>query len=160
MTETSPSIPSATDPPDASLLRALTVRRNDLRQLLDLSRAQLQMIESDDFDSLWRLQQQKQRLVDRVQPKDETPPTLRERWLAQRHALSHEARRRCEELISDSESALQLLMQEEAVNSHILEDRLGDTRRQLRSLAEGHRSREQHQLTQPPQRGQLMDLDV
>ena len=41
-------------------------RRDTLRQVLDLCRLQLQVIDSNDYDSLWRIQQQKQALYARL----------------------------------------------------------------------------------------------
>lgn len=140
------------------LLADLRSRRDTLRQVLDLSRLQLQVIDSNDYDSLWRIQQQKQALLATIQGEAAHPPTLGDRWKAVRDSLSSEDRKQCESLISEADGCLRELLEEEAVSTSALERRVEETRTQLKSISQGQLSRRLHR--QPTATGTLMDVQT
>lgn len=136
----------------------LRSRRDTLRQVLDLSRLQLQVIDSNDYDSLWRIQQQKQALLATIQSENAHSPALGDRWKALRDSLPAEEKTQCESLISEADACLRDLLDEEAVSTSALERRLEETRTQLQTISQGQRSRRLHRL--PPSTGKLMDVQT
>ena len=141
------------------LLQIMADRRNRLRILLEISRSQLQLIESEEFDELWNLQHEKQNLMREIDPTSRSDD-LRRAWFAIREKLTPAERSPFERLIEESEELLQSLMQEEAVASTVLQDRIGETRAQLNSIAQGMRLRQAYQSSHPAQSGRLIDLET
>lgn len=137
------SVATAMDSLEAELMR----RRAWVLELLDLSRVQLQLIETDDFDGLLRVQHQKERLAANLAAQSSGPPPLLERWLAERDGLTVDARRLCEVSIRQTEEGLRQLTEEEAMTMESLEKRMSATRSELLLIAEGQKSQRRHQAT-------------
>jgi hypothetical protein len=138
----------------------LTARRGALRQLLELSRRQLQLIEADDYTQLLAVQGATQRLLSGLNAWNDTTPTLKERWRTGRDGLPATVRAACDQLLEESESLLTELFEEERVSTERLQQRRDETRRELESLTLGTQVHNAYRQTATPRDHVNLDLNT
>ena len=109
--------------------------REHWRDLLELSRRQMALIEADDYPQLLSLLGQKQRILGRLDELKQQHPGLRERWLSRREAVDPELGDDCDHVLAETEAILAELMKEEQVSTERLTGRRDKTQRELQAIA-------------------------
>ena len=112
-------------------------RRKHCRDLLELSRRQIQFIETNDFTQLMATLAQKQRILGRLDEVKRRYPELSRQWVALRDSGMPAVRNDCESLIADTESILAELLESEKEGTTQLTERRDATRRQLEAVSQG-----------------------
>ena len=116
------------------------VRRDYCRALLELSRGQDVLIETDDYTQLLVILGQKQGILGRMEELNRGQPQLWETWRAQRGQLDPGARALCETLLGETEAVLAELHDQEQASTERLAQRRNATRLELTTLTQGVRA--------------------
>lgn len=109
-------------------LAAFRARRECCRALLDLSREQQNLIDTDNYDELVTVLEMKQRLVDELVGDVDAPWKS---WKQNRTQLSPAGQHACEVLITETEALLQALLDEEQIGVTRLTKRRDATEHEL-----------------------------
>ena len=115
----------------------LRLRRDCCQSLLQLSRNQREFIAAGDYDGLLRLLGQKQRVLAKLDAQKREVPDLDDQWKLTRAALSPQARAVCEAYLSEMETALSELVEQESLTTVSLSQRRDKTQQLLQELAAG-----------------------
>ena len=116
------------------------VRRDYCRALLELSRGQDTLIETDDYTQLLVILGQKQGILGRMEELNRGQPRLWETWRAQRGQLDAGTRALCETLLEETQTVLAELHQQEHLSTERLASRRNETRLELATIAHGARA--------------------
>lgn len=143
----------------AEFLQIFNDRRRCFAELLELSRAQQQLAESEDYDRLLALLAGKQRVIGRIEEIGRARPELSREWRASRDALSSVSRDACEQILTETETLLRELMERERVSTAILAERRDETRRQLHTVAAGSRVNDEYRDSLAPATNRFLDID-
>ncbi len=112
-------------------------RRKHCHDLLELSRRQIEFIETNDFTQLMSTLAQKQRILGRLDEVKRRYPELSRQWVTLRDSGMPAIRTVCESLIADTESILAELLESEKEGTTQLSQRRDATRRQLEAVSQG-----------------------
>ncbi len=136
-------------------LAAFRTRRECCRALLELSREQMALIETDDYAALIDLLQMKQRLVDELVGPSDAPWKS---WKTDRNALSPSTQAMGDALLEETEQLLQTLLAEEHLGTETLTTRRDASERELALL---HSSQQIDSAYRPaPSVGSRLGLDI
>jgi hypothetical protein len=145
---------------ESDLPAILFARQRDLRELLDLSRRQLQLIDEDDYTQLLAVQGAKQKILTRLNAWNSTTPTLKDRWFIERDTLPAPIRKECDRVLTESENALTELFAEERVSTELLQRRCEETRQQLDTLSNGSQAHQAYRQMSAPREPKNLDLNT
>ena len=123
--------------PPHDFLQTFADRRQCFAELLDLSRRQTALVESDDYSQLLSVLGGKQRILGRLDEIGRGRPALWQAWRDQRDRLPAGLRRDCEQALAESERLLAELLEHERVSTEALLRRRDQTRRELQTVAAG-----------------------
>ncbi len=116
-------------------LAAFRTRRECCRALLELSREQKQLIESDHYEALIELLQMKQRLVDELVGPPDAPW---KQWQQESGRLSVSSRTAGDALLAETEALLRTLLAEEQLGTEELTVRRDASERELAQMSSSH----------------------
>jgi hypothetical protein len=120
-------------------LRTFADRRQCFADLLEFSKRQLGLVESDDYAQLLGLLGGKQRIIGRLETIGKARPRLWDEWRAVRDRLSALERQACEQTLAESESLLVQILEHERASTDRLTRRRDETAYELRGVATGSR---------------------
>lgn len=121
----------------SEFLHIFKVRREYCQALLELSRQQRELIDTDDYPQLLELLGQKQRLLGRLEELGKLRPRLWEEWHDERERLDSDSRADCDRVLADAEAVLSQLLDEENASTNLLSRRRDETQRQLQAISAG-----------------------
>lgn len=147
-----------TDTAIPNFSRIFTAHRECCRQMLELSRRQIRLIEEDDYTQLLTLLGKKQKLLTRLEEFSKHRPQIRELWKSTRDSLDVESRRQCEELLDDTEALLADLTQQEQSSTDRLEKRRCSVQQELSNISAGGRVNEAYRETLAPATHRRLDV--
>lgn len=122
---------------DLELLNLFQQRQKYIAELLELSRQQETVAQSDDYNQLLNLLGQKQTIISQLDETSRQMPHLRENWHAVRDQAEAKLRARCESVLEQSESSLATLLEIEKKCTSVLNDKQSKTKQQLREISSG-----------------------
>lgn len=146
-------------PPHIDFLQTFAARRQCFVELLDLSRQQLGLVESDDYTRLLTLLGGKQQVIHRLEALGRRDPRLWDDWRETRDRLTPPARSACEQVLAETESLLAQLLEQERVSTETLKARRDETARELRSVAAGSRVNQAYRDSLAPATHRHLNLD-
>lgn len=129
---------------------AFQTRHACCQALLELSRQQGALIAAEDYDEFTTLLTSKQALIDYLGQLNGETLELQRTWPEKRDQLSSEERRRCEQLLADTEALLAELLEAEQFSSRQLVERRDQTTRELQSVAAGAQAQDAYALSSEP----------
>lgn len=134
-------------------------RRQCFADLLQISRSQLGLVETDDYPQLLRLLGGKQQIISRLEAISNRNPDLWEKWRGERQRLAPQTREICEQTLAETESLLAELLEHERIATETLSHRRDQTARQLAAVAGGSRMNEAYRDCLAPVTHRHLDLD-
>lgn len=123
--------------PVPEFLTLFVQRRQYFRDLLQLSRGQLALVETDDHAQLLSLLGAKQRIIGRLEDLGQRRPELWQEWRRERDRLDPGDRASCESALAETESVLAELLETERICTETLSQRRDATRRELQRVVHG-----------------------
>jgi hypothetical protein len=112
-------------------------RHRQFDELIELSRRQAALVETDDYPRLLALLGTKQRVLGRLEELGRQHPRLWQNWRVDRDGLAPAIRRQCEDVLARSEDVLAEMLEHERASTSVLEARRVATREQLQAVAAG-----------------------
>ena len=134
-------------------------RRQCFADLLQMSRNQLGLVETDDYSQLLRVLGGKQQIIGRLEAISGRLPRLWDDWRCERERLAPQARQICEQTLADTEALLAELLEQERIATETLARRRDQTARQLAAVAGGSRVNQAYRDCLAPVTHRLLDLD-
>ena len=134
-------------------------RRQCFADLLQISRCQLGLVETDDYSQLLRLLGGKQQIIGRLEAISSREPRLWDDWRRERERLAPGAREACEQTLADTEALLAELLEHERVSTETLARRRDQTAQQLAAVAGGSRVNQAYRDCLAPVTHRHLDLD-
>jgi len=144
----------------AHLLATLTTRRELCGELIELSARQRHLIAEDDYPGLLDILARKQRLLGRLDAVEPSHTALKEQWLSLRESLDPDARRDCEQILSDLDEMFRRLLDEERSGISELTDRRNETQRQLQAISDGTRVHTAYRDSLAPATHRHLNIDL
>ncbi len=144
---------------DCEILVLFEQRRDLFRRLLELSRAQMQLLAAQDYPQLLALQGEKQRLLADLEQGNRDHLSLKDRWRTTRDRLPERERAACQGALDEQESLVAEILQEERQSAETLERQLHDTQRQLAAISRGRELGVRYQSATVSKAGQCLDLE-
>ncbi len=121
----------------ADFLKVFNARREHCFALLELSRKQLNLIDSEDYHTLLETLGRKQRILGHLDELNQLHPNLRVHWKSLRETAEPELRDQCEHALAETEAILAEILKEEHEGTDHLTERRDATQKQLQSLSQG-----------------------
>lgn len=146
-------------PASIDFIATFTDRRQCFADLLQISRAQLELVETDDYAQLLRLLGGKQQIIGRLEAISGREPQLWDEWRCERERLAPGARAVCEQTLAETENLLAELLEHERVATETLAQRRDQTARQLAAVSGGSRANEAYRDCLAPVLHRHLDLD-
>ncbi len=146
-------------PPLPEFLQTFADRRQCFVDLLEFSKRQMELVESDDYAQLLGLLGGKQRIIGRLETIGKGRPRLWEEWRAVRDRLSPPERQACERTLAETETLLAQLLEHERASTECLTRRRDQTARELRAVATGSRVNQAYGDSFTPVTHRHLDLD-
>lgn len=134
-------------------------RRQCFADLLQISRSQLGLVETDDYSQLLRLLGGKQQIINRLEAISIREPQLWDKWRRERERIAPGARQDCEQTLAETESLLAELLEHERIATETLAHRRDQTARQLAAVAGGSRVNQAYRDCLAPVTHRHLDLD-
>jgi hypothetical protein len=134
-------------------------RRQCFADLLQISRSQLGLVETDDYSQLLRLLGGKQQIISRLEGIASRSPQLWDKWRSERQRLAPGARETCEQTLAETESLLAELLEHERIATETLARRRDQTAQQLAAVAGGSRVNQAYRDCLAPVTHRHLDLD-
>ena len=134
-------------------------RRQCFADMLQISRCQLGLVETDDYSQLLRLLGGKQQIIGRLEAISSRLPRLWDDWRRERERLAPLAREACEQTLADTEALLAELLEHERVSTETLARRRDQTAQQLAAVAGGSRANQAYRDCLAPVTHRHLDLD-
>ena len=134
-------------------------RRQCFADLLQISRCQLGLVETDDYSQLLRLLGGKQQIIGRLEAISSRLPRLWDDWRRERERLAPGAREACEQTLADTEALLAELLEHERIATETLARRREQTAQQLAAVAGGSRVNQAYRDCLAPVTHRHLDLD-
>jgi hypothetical protein len=134
-------------------------RRQCFADLLQISRSQLALVETDDYARLMRLLGGKQQIIGRLEAIAGREPKLWEKWRLERERLAPQTRAVCEQTLAETEALLAELLEHERVATETLAHRRDQTAQQLAEVAGGSRVNQAYRDCLAPATHRHLDLD-
>lgn len=144
---------------ELELLDLLKSRREHCRTLLEMSRRQMALIETDDYAGLLEVLGRKQQVLSDMDAQKRRHPGLQERWRDYRATAEPEIRDECEHVLAETEAILAELMAEEHGSTEFLTQRREATRRQLQTISGGTQVHAAYRDHLAPSTHRHLDLD-
>lgn len=148
-------MPAATD-----FIAVFRDRRQCFAGLLELSRQQLALVETDDYTQLLALLGNKQQIIGRLEAIAAGAPRLWDDWRRERERLPAESRAACERTLAESEALLARLIELERAGTETLARRRDQTQEQLRSVTGGARANLAYRDCLAPVTHRHLDTDL
>ncbi len=120
-----------------NILDVLNERREHCRELLELSRVQRQLIDTDNYAGLLLVLGRKQRILGSLDALASPGPNLKQVWRAERDSMDESLREECEHVLAETEALFVELLQEETDSTEYLTRRRDSTQQQLQAVAKG-----------------------
>lgn len=139
--------------------KLFSVRLEYSKALLKLSFQQQDLINQDDYSGLLDVLGKKQRLLGQLDQYKKQLPMLWEKWKRDRDQLSAEKREACEQILSESESVLAQLLQNEDTSTQHMVVRRDRTKQQIQSLNQGERVGEAYRDSLAPVTHRHLNID-
>lgn len=133
-------------------------RRKCFAALLELSRRQSGLVETDDYTELLNVLGKKQQIIGHLEEVGSRRPHLWQEWRRDRDRLPKAARQACEISLAESESLLAELMEHERVSTETLARRRDETRRELQSVTSGVRVNHEYRDSLAPVTHRHLDV--
>jgi hypothetical protein len=146
-------------PLPSDYVRTFQDRRQCFADLLELSRRQLQLVETDDYPQLLGLLGGKQQILGRLEAISIREPHLWDDWRRERDGLARATRQACEQTLADTELLLAELLEHERLSTDTLARRREQTARQLQAVAGGSRVNQAYRDCLAPVTHRHLDLD-
>lgn len=146
-------------PPAHDFLKTFVDRRQCFADLLELSKRQLGLVETDEYSQLLGLLGGKQQIIGRLEKIGKAQPRLWEDWREERDGLAPPARQACEQTLAETEALLAQLLEHERVSTEGLACRRDQTAHQLRTVAAGSRVNQAYRDSLAPATHRLLDTD-
>jgi len=134
-------------------------RRQCFADLLQISRNQLALVETDEYSQLLRLLGGKQQIIGRLEAISSRLPRLWDEWRRERERLAAGARQVCEQTLADTEALLAELLEHERTATEALARRRDQTAQQLAAVAGGSRVNQAYRDCLAPVLHRHLDLD-
>ena len=134
-------------------------RRQCFADLLQISRSQLGLVETDDYSQLLQLLGGKQQIISRLEAISSRNPQLWDKWRGERQRLAPGAREICEQTLAETESLLAELLEHERIATETLSRRRDQTAHQLAAVAGGSRVNQAYRDCLAPVTHRHLDLD-
>jgi len=144
---------------ECELLILFEQRRDMFRRLLELSRAQMQLLAAQDYAQLLTLQGEKQRLLAELDRGNRDHLSLKDRWRTTRDLLPEHERAACQGALDEQESLVAEILQEERCSAETLERQLQETQRQLAAMSHGRELRARYQSATVSSAGRCLDVE-
>lgn len=138
---------------------AFTERRQCFAELLAFSRAQLALIDSDDYTRLLSLLGSKQRVIGRLEEIGKLHPRLWDAWRTARTQLPPVERATCERLLAETEALLAELLEHERVGTEQLARRRDHTQLELQDVTTGSQAQSAYRDSLAPATHRHLDID-
>ena len=110
-------------------------RRAYCRGLLNLSRLQQELIDTENYRDLFSLLAQKQTMLDAFQVAEGERQATLVAWKSERQMLNATVRERCEQILFETESLLRQLFEQEEAGANQIRAQRDDTQRELNAIA-------------------------
>jgi hypothetical protein len=146
-------------PLHSDYFRTFQDRRQCFADLLELSRRQLQLVETDDYPQLLGLLGGKQQILGRLEAISIREPRLWDEWRRERDRVAVATRQACEQTLADTEVLLAELLEHERISTDTLARRREQTARQLQAVAGGSRVNQAYRDCLAPATHRHLDLD-
>jgi hypothetical protein len=146
-------------PAPADYFRTFQDRRTCFVDLLQLSRRQLELVESDDYPQLLGLLGGKQQIIGRLEAISVREPRLWDEWRRDRNYLAPVVRQACEQTLAETEVVLAELLEHERVSTDTLARRREQTARQLQAVASGSRVNQAYRDCLAPATHRHLNMD-
>jgi hypothetical protein len=146
-------------PASPDFLQTFADRRQCFVELLELSRRQLGLVESDDYPQLLGLLGGKQRIIGRLETIGKARPRLWDDWRQARDRLAPRDRQACEQTLAETEALLAQLLEHERISTECLARRRDQTAQQLRAVATGSRVNQAYGESLAPATHRHLNLD-
>jgi hypothetical protein len=147
-------------PAPSEYFRMFQDRRTCFADLLELSRRQLQLVETDDYPQLLGLLGGKQQIIGRLEAISSREPRLWEAWRRERDSLAPVVRQACEETLAETEVVLAELLEHERISTDTLARRREQTARQLQAVSGGSRVNQAYRDCLAPVTHRHLDTDL
>jgi flagellar biosynthesis/type III secretory pathway chaperone len=134
-------------------------RQHCVAALLELARRQQVLVAEADYPNLLSLLGAKQRLIAQLAELGRKQSEFRDVWIARERLLPAELRRRCEELLNQTEALFEDLLKCEREATESLSAQRDQTKTQLQSVAQGSRANQAYLDSLAPFTHRLLDLD-
>lgn len=145
--------------PSHEFLRVFRMRHSLCAALLDLSRAQGSLIDSDDYPQLMEILKSKQQILNRMQQQNHADSSLWSEWPQAREAISPESRRECDSLLQNTADVLQQLGENERSCTAQLVQRHRATSLELQALSQASQTSRAYQRTYREQTRHALDIN-
>ena len=109
--------------------------REHWRNLLELSRRQMTLVDADDYSQLLSVLGQKQRILGRLDELKQQYPGFREQWQSQRATIDAVLQDDCSHVLAETEAILAELLKEEQFSTEQLTGRRDTTQRELQAIS-------------------------
>ena len=140
-------------------LQCFVDRRQCFAELLQLSREQHQLIDTDDYTTLLVVLGNKQRVIGRLEEIARMNPYLGADWQTHRDRLPPTMRKGCEQVLAETEGILVDLMEEERQCTQFLTHRREETRLQLQGISAGQNAQSAYRDSLAPVTHRTLDVD-
>ena len=129
------------------------------RALQSLSIRQMELIQANDYSAMLQVLSQKQQLLERFDSLNQRHPELWQLWQNTREELEPEWRSDCEQMLAESESILDDVLQRDNDGTELLSERRDQTQRQLQSIASGSQVHTAYRDSLAPVTHRHLDVD-
>lgn len=141
------------------ILRLFETRREHCRNLLELSRRQIELIDGDDYTQLLSVLGRKQRILGALDELKMQHPQLMQRWQAQRTTADATMRDDCEHVLAETETILAELIKEEDDSTRRLTQRRNATQQKLQTISKGTQTHQAYRDSLAPVTHRYLDVD-
>ncbi len=145
--------------PLSDFLKTFADRRQCFAELLELSKRQLGLVETDEYTRLLGLLGGKQQILGRLESIGKAQPRLWDDWRIERERLAPQTRQMCEQILTETEGLLAQLLEHERVGTESLARRRDQTAHELRTVAAGSRVNQAYRDSLAPVTHRHLDLD-
>jgi anion-transporting ArsA/GET3 family ATPase len=140
-------------------LSVLTNRRDYCRELLELSRGQSALVQTDDLTELLTVLGKKQRVLGKLDELSKQYPDLARQWQSQRETADPVLKEECEHVLAEMEAIVAELLEEEATSTKCLIKRRDATRQELQAISTGSEVHAAYRDSLAPATNRHLDID-
>jgi len=144
---------------ELDFLNVLKNRREYCRELLELSRGQAALVETDDLTELLTVLGKKQRVLGKLDELSKQFPNLARQWQNRRQTADPVLKGECEHVLAEMEAIVAELLEEEAISTKRLIKRRDETHQELQAISTGSEVHAAYRDSLAPATNRHLDVD-